>query len=84
MFTVGKRILIEPLAEENSNNQLIGGQEIISYKVVAAGNQVDERIKNGTNIVLNKKNVLSFKLNGKHFLLTNEESILMFYNESEQ
>ena len=84
MFTVGKRILIEPLTDENSNNQLIGGQEITQYKVIATGNQVDERIKPNTVVVLNKKNTLSFKLSGKQFLLTNEDSILMFDNESEQ
>lgn len=86
MLTVGKRILIEPLDTDSSaNNQIIGGNEITSYKVISAGNQVDNRIVKDTIVILNKKNVLSFKVDNKHHYLTNEDSVLMFYNiESEQ
>ena len=85
MLTVGKRILIEPLDTDSpNNNQIIGSNEISSYKVISAGTQVDDRIKKGTIVILNKKNSLTFKLDGKIHYLTNEDSILMFYNESEQ
>lgn len=80
--TVGKRLLVEPLENEKpEQNTLVGGNDIASYKVIATSEEVEELgISVGTEVILNKKNIIKFRCKNTYFQLVNLENILM-YNE---
>ena len=78
MFTTGKRILVEPIDEYRKDSALIGGDEISRYKTLAVGNDVDERIKEGTILYLNKKLVVTFKIDDKKYYISNVDNVIMF------
>lgn len=75
MKTVGKRIIVSPLRNE-SDDGLIGGNDIELYNVVCTGQDV-MNVFPGEFIAINKKNVMNFKVGKKQYYMCNMDNVLL-------
>lgn len=76
--TVGKRILVEEVITDKIADIELCGDDIKLYKVIAVGDEV-KNIKPEHFLVINKKNVMTFKFQNQKFYMVNEDNILMYF-----
>lgn len=79
--TVGKRLLVE--MENDNQSQLLGSQDIGLYRVIAVGDEV-KNITTSSKVAVNVKNIMSFKFSNKKYYMTNEESVLLYFDKEEK